>query len=646
MTGTRHARRTVLVSAVLTAVVAATGITPANAGTTMRGTYRTLAIDGPRIARVVPQLVVGHTAYRLDLGTRPAGVAPGQRVVVYGRRTGDVVHVARITATGPAPAAEPVPAGPFSVLVIFASWQGPDAVTQAQAADIIGTEDSSFYAATSFGHFAGFVPTETPWLTIPDPGSCDFEGIKTSAEAAATAAGYTPASYDRELIYAPDQTNYCSGFSGKADLPGRVVEIYRGYMQIGVTSHELGHTFGLSHSNALLCTDAAGNPVTLSSDCTTRAYGDVFDTMGSTFQFGPHGRSGGFFNAMETSNLGWLSTPEIRSVATSQTATLVPYESQGSGLHALALAGDEGAGTFYVEYRRPTGWDDLSGYPLGLIVHRSYGPGTDLLDMTPGTDGGMTDAPLPSGRSWTGPYAADPTITLVSSSETSATVRVTYALRPPGIPRSFVQSPYAKFDAATPAAPAVIAWTPTATPGVCSYQLQRTVNGGAFANVRLPAPDAIEIETPVRGGTDYRFRVRAVTCAGVPSAWATGAAFHVSLLQQGKGSYAGAWSQASRGTAWGGTVETTTAAGAGVTFHTNARSIGIIGTGGPGYGAFREYVDGLLVTTIDANAPEWRPHEIIARWRWDTVGSHTIRLVNVATKGHPRLDVDGFVVLR
>lgn len=129
----------------------------------------------------------GGRVYRLDLGGRRWNVQPGQAVTVTGTRSADAVDVERLTATGHRAALAPT--GPLSVLVMFASWDGPDSVTQTQAADIIGTKDSLFYAATSYGQFQGFVPTETPWLTIPDPGGCGFEKIVADAETAAAAAG-------------------------------------------------------------------------------------------------------------------------------------------------------------------------------------------------------------------------------------------------------------------------------------------------------------------------------------------------------------------------------------------------------------------------------------------------------------------------
>jgi hypothetical protein len=632
-----------VLGAVMLVVVLGAGSGPAKVMLT--GTYRLLAIDGPHVARTVPQLVSGGHAYRLDVSGSRWNVQPGQTVTVTGTRAAHTLAVDRMIPTGRLAAAH-APTGPLSVLVMFASWEGPDSMTQAQADDIIGTQDSLFYAATSYGQFKGFVPTETPWLTIPDPGGCSFETIIAGAETAATAAGYTPSSYDREVVYVPDNVGYCGSFAGMADLPGRHVLIRNLYMEAGVTNHELGHTFGLLHSRAALCTDAAGLPVALSNTCRYIEYGDIFDTMGSTYQSGPHGRAGGLFNALETSRIGWILDPaRIRSVSTTQTVTLVPYEDQGLGLHAVSLAGDEGPGTFYLEYRRPIDWDKLDGYPLGLFVHRDYGGGTDLLDMTPESPAGRQDAELPVGRSWTGPFAGDPTITLVSADASTATVKIAYAGIAPGPPQYHMGAPFAALTLGkTPAAPAYVDWAASPGSGVCAYELQRAVNGGAFTTVHLSAPLSRRFAMNASGGTTYQFRVRAKECDGSTSAWSSNVPFSVSLRQEAAGTYAGGWTTANRAGSWGGRVRTSVATGASVTLHVDARNVGVVGTTGPGYGSFDEYVDGSLVATVSTHASRLHTHVIVARWGWASAGPHTIRIVNRGTAGHARIDIDGFVL--
>jgi hypothetical protein len=37
---------------------------------------------------------------------------------------------------------------------------------------------------------------------------------------------------------------------------------------------------------------------------------------------------------------------------------------------------------------------------------------------------------------------------------------------------------------------------------------------------------------------------------------------------------------------------------------------------------------------------------ILFRYGWPRAGQHTIRIMNLATAGHPRIDLDGFAVFR
>jgi hypothetical protein len=50
-------------------------------------------------------------------------------------------------------------------------------------------------------------------------------------------------------------------------------------------------------------------------------------------------------------------------------------------------------------------------------------------------------------------------------------------------------------------------------------------------------------------------------------------------------------------------------------------------------------VDGSYVTTISTYAAKAQPRMLVWHKHWATPTSHTIKLVNVGTSGHPRLDV-------
>ena len=88
---------------------------------------------------------------------------------------------------------------------------------------------------------------------------------------------------------------------------------------------------------------------------------------------------------------------------------------------------------------------------------------------------------------------------------------------------------------------------------------------------------------------------------------------------------------------------TSPAASAKLTF--TGRNVAIFGTRGPGCGSFQVFVDGALRATADAHASTTGYRRMLFRFGWNAAVQHTVRVVNVATAGHPRTDLDGFAIL-
>lgn len=106
--------------------------------------------------------------------------------------------------------------------------------------------------------------------------------------------------------------------------------------------------------------------------------------------------------------------------------------------------------------------------------------------------------------------------------------------------------------------------------------------------------------------------------------------------------YQGSWSTASCKCWSDGGVHKTTAKGASVTIKANSGSnyhVGLVMEKGPTRGKFQIYVDGALRKTVDLYASASKPRTIV----WQTAflsGSHSIELVNLATPGRTRIDLD------
>lgn len=67
--------------------------------------------------------------------------------------------------------------------------------------------------------------------------------------------------------------------------------------------------------------------------------------------------------------------------------------------------------------------------------------------------------------------------------------------------------------------------------------------------------------------------------------------------------------------------------------------MGLVMHKGPGRGRFQVYVDDVLKSTIDTYAPTNAPRMVV--WQAGlTSHAQKVRLVNLATAGRPRIDLD------
>ncbi len=135
-----------------------------------------------------------------------------------------------------------------------------------------------------------------------------------------------------------------------------------------VAVHELGHNFGAGHANFLSCPDG----VVLGDGCRSFEYGNFLDIMGNSWD--------NHFSAYFKDIFGWLNSPnEIATIYESdpQNITLFPLELP-SGLRAVkiptAKLTEDGIvnGAFYIEFRRPIGYDIMTRYLEnydGLIIN-------------------------------------------------------------------------------------------------------------------------------------------------------------------------------------------------------------------------------------------------------------------------------------
>jgi hypothetical protein len=97
----------------------------------------------------------------------------------------------------------------------------------------------------------------------------------------------------------------------------------------------------------------------------------------------------------------------------------------------------------------------------------------------------------------------------------------------------------------------------------------------------------------------------------------------------------------------GGEQRFTSTSGASVTFtmtFERGENIAVVMPRGPARGSARIYVDDVLRATVDTHADANDNRRIVFNRRLPA-GVHTVRVENLATPGHPRIDIDAFMVV-
>jgi hypothetical protein len=193
-----------------------------------------------------------------------------------------------------------------------------------------------------------------------------------------------------------------------------------------------------------------------------------------------------------------------------------------------------------------------------------------------------------------------------------------------------------------PSLSATVAWSAYDPSGV-TYQYAQVYNYDtrSWTYVSLTGSQR-SFDYRFRVGTSYRVALWTQDALG-NGAWSYTYPYF-SLAQEGAASYSAGWSTGSCACWSGGAVVKNSKAGATATYSFYGSSIAYIGDRASDRGSARIYIDGVLRATVNMQGST-KANRLIASSRiFASSGSHTIRVEVVGTAGHPRVDVDAFVV--
>jgi M6 family metalloprotease-like protein len=456
-----------------------------------------------------------HTGYRLLrhgrsiplVLARAPRIASGSAVVVRGRRAGSAIR-GTVRPRGIAHAATVANGARKTavILINFASDTRQPWTSDYVRQRVFTATDSTnaFYVEESGGNVSLTGKTRSDgdvygWYTISaTTAGCNVDEWARQAKAAAAADGFSSTGY-QHIVYAFPSQSSCGGWAGLGELPGKQSWM-NGNISTRVVTHELGHNMGLHHASSLSCT-ADGAAVAYSSTCTADEYGDPFDVMGSRLRRN---------NAWHLQQIGFMPPANVQVAASSGTYTIASALTPGAGTKLLRVPRTAGASSEYydLELRSSGGVFDnfLSTDPAvqGVTIHMDPDPSvitqSMLLDTTPGSGSGFSDAPLAPGRTF-----SDGVVSISVRSVSGGTAIVDVAGAPDTTPPS-EPGPLA----AEPAADRVTLSWPASTDdvGVAGYRVLRD------GNELTTTSELTFTDTAVTPGTTYSYRVVALDAAG------------------------------------------------------------------------------------------------------------------------------------
>jgi len=191
-------------------------------------------------------------------------------------------------------------------------------------------------------------------------------------------------------------------------------------------------------------------------------------------------------------------------------------------------------------------------------------------------------------------------------------------------------------------------WTGTAYGGstIDHYDVEVRKAGGGWVGAGSAAGPSRTFT--FSSGRAYLIRVRAVDSAATISSWSTSSWIRPVAYQEGSSriTYRGFWSTRIGSSYYGTGDRAARVFGRRASLTFTGRSVAWVSRLGASSGKAWVYVNGTHVATIDLHRASTAYRRIVWAKTWSTSATRTIRVLVRGTPGHPRVDVDAFLILR
>ena len=196
--------------------------------------------------------------------------------------------------------------------------------------------------------------------------------------------------------------------------------------------------------------------------------------------------------------------------------------------------------------------------------------------------------------------------------------------------------------------PIRLSWPPAADQSpIASYELGET-DGTEPMTVAGTGPTIRTVTTSIAFESPRTFAIRATDAPGNTGPWAVASPVSVFPTQESSPAVrrSSGWTSYTSTYALGGRAVYATRPGAIVRYSFTGGGIALVGATGPTRGAAEIRLDGVLVGRVNAYSRSSGSRWLLQALTVDPAIPHTIEVRVLGTAGHPRFDVDAFLVLR